>query len=1820
VPPDQALAQNAQRSQKSGSASPEEARSRYAQDQQAANDSVLRNVQGHGGGDVVQKKTGGKASASEGNASAGPMSSALAPHKKGPIAGDVTPAQAADFGQDVASHATGAPLQKKKRPAVQAKAISDNKKEKDAAAAGMRGTAGKLPYKDQIQKAFGKHELGDVQTFQDAGAKKAAQEIGAKAYAMGDKIAFAGSPDLHTAAHEAAHVVQQRAGITGGGKWETHADKVADAVVAGQDAEPLLDEVHGGAAPDKVFGQAEGEVQKKASDAGKDFLTSGYFKQQAGKEQLTADLKAGVEGEIAEDKEKLPDVEETMGPTTEETPTDGATEPPADPGAPGDGVEGSDPQAPPDPVPQDVAAPPQPGAPNLSAGEGADVEKAKTDFKASVRSMPSTVDNLDTSPGPAPKVQLSGTSDPARSDRQDEDASAKSDKAVQDAKAKVDSGPGPEQVVPKVVQETHEIEVPQADEMQGLGDIPKAAKFDGMASVKQEIKDKTDEVGQAQLQATVSKAEADLDKAQTARMKDRDAEIANAEKQNKELIDQANKDQDAEVAKQRAEIDKKRTETKTTQDKEVDKVKNKSKTEKAKLKADVDKKVSESEKGIEKEFADAESKAQKEKADAEKKAAAKKREAEKEAENDSWWDRATSAIASAFDALASAITSILDAVVDAVNAIVDLAKKAANALIDAAVKFVSAALEAYGELLKALVDGLLGDIFPGLAKALTEFIDAAVDLAKKAVEAIGELLKKGIAALLDAVAGALKAIIAAYKAAIEAALALAKAVLTGDWEALGKMILEGVLKLAGIPPEAFYALIDQAMGSLDTIIEDPGGFVGNVIDAAAGGFSQFADNILGHLKDGFFAWIVGPIGEMGLTLPTTWDIKGVFGLAAQVLGLTQEGIKKVVTEELGETAGVIFDYVWKYVGVLIEGGIEGLWEQVKQDLNSLYDMVIDGIKSWLIETIVKQAVLKVATMFNPAGALLNAVIAVWNVYEFLRDQVSRIFAVVQSVVNTIAQIAAGNTQPAKDGVENALASLIPIAIDLFAKLLGLGGITKKVKEVIEGVQEKVHGAIRSLIKRVKGMFSGGGEEEKADAVSYADLSFSAPTGDKGAVESHRLFARDVGGSPQVMIASDEKPFAEQTSDRGEFEGLTDEQTASVNALCTAAMGLYKQAKEQGKPELDQQADAKMQEAKNILASVAAANLEAKAKEEGGLAERKLAEVRGDANCSGLLASWEEGSLARHSGGSGKVIQAMQDEVANSGRKYILQGPKVPEADIKKQDGLSRVIDLPAIFNYYMDKGDHPKFFGDENFFATCVNAGVYDVVPKLQGKVRGRLAEGWWFAKKQAPSLDLSELIEQLAIGEDSPQYKLGAIRLDFSVKDAMNNLVPHKPTAFDGMPFGEFVLAPAQVWGVTAGGALEAVAPDISIGSATSKTPVKGPGTMAEVATKLKEHFSTDLQLVHDTARPAVEAVFTGKTKEIFDKAGDWTGVKAVIETDATVASFLERPGSSHAFGDHITGTIAPKALTDAVAAVDGLTLADIGGNAADWVNKRKGAISSGAGRYAQPKQKFGDMLWDKARETEAADSLKATFESTLTETKKVHDKYKPKNVTDPVPVGDSGDTKFTYEGFGGAKFEVVHTVDGMLKSVTGTGLTLKGTQDEDVTGRGMTSKSGNRGTRDSADTAADDRLLQEASHMIADRFRGSGYKNGCNLVTTSAHYNDPVMKGIEDKIALQIDKLRASSMKLTVSVDWIQYDHPKVLAQLVSDRAAEIGADLSDATEAQALVERVKKDLEDRWARMRSENLKRVKNVSYEVELTLPDGKTKTLDYDTDTVDKWI
>ena len=147
-----------------------------------------------------------------------------------------------------------------------------------AAAKGVAGSGESLPHLDAIQRSFGPaHDLSGVRAHVGGAAAGATEKMGAQGFATGNDVAFQGKPDLHLAAHEAAHVVQQRQGVhmkggvgEAGDAYERHADKVADRVVAGESAADLLPAAgaSGGATATQFF--IEKEVKGKPARVSED--------------------------------------------------------------------------------------------------------------------------------------------------------------------------------------------------------------------------------------------------------------------------------------------------------------------------------------------------------------------------------------------------------------------------------------------------------------------------------------------------------------------------------------------------------------------------------------------------------------------------------------------------------------------------------------------------------------------------------------------------------------------------------------------------------------------------------------------------------------------------------------------------------------------------------------------------------------------------------------------------------------------------------------------------------------------------------------------------------------------------------------------------------------------------------------------------------------------------------------------------------------------------------------------------------------------------------------------------------------------------------------------------------------------------------------------------------------------------------------------------------------------------------------------------------------------------------------------------------------
>jgi len=345
------------------------------------------------------------------------------------------------------------------------------------------------------------------------------------------------------------------------------------------------------------------------------------------------------------------------------------------------------------------------------------------------------------------------------------------------------------------------------------------------------------------------------------------------------------------------------------------------------------------------------------------------------------------------------------------------------------------------------------------------------------------------------------------------------------------LILEGFLLLVGAPVKKIMGIINKGRRVILKIAGNPIRFVGNLFKAIKQGFAQFKAKIWEHLKAGLFGWLMGALEGAEIKLPQKWDLKGIIYLVLQILGLTYQRIRKKVVEKLGPRGEQIVSTMEKTVSflvTLVTKGPMALWERIKAKAGEIKDAAISAIKGWIVTKIVTAAITKLATMFNPVGAIIQAALAIYNTIMFFIEKAKQIASLVQAVFNSIAQIAYGQIKSAANWIEKTMARAIPVILGFLARLVGLGGISEKIKNVVTKIRQPVDNVVDTVIdwivKKGKSLF-GKGKALVKKGVSKIGSWWKSKKKFKHAGQDHTLYFQGQSKGARLMMRSTPQPYS-----------------------------------------------------------------------------------------------------------------------------------------------------------------------------------------------------------------------------------------------------------------------------------------------------------------------------------------------------------------------------------------------------------------------------------------------------------------------------------------------------------------------------------------------------------------------------------------------------------------------------------------------------------------------------------------------------------------------
>ena len=348
--------------------------------------------------------------------------------------------------------------------------------------------------------------------------------------------------------------------------------------------------------------------------------------------------------------------------------------------------------------------------------------------------------------------------------------------------------------------------------------------------------------------------------------------------------------------------------------------------------------------------------------------------------------------------------------------------------------------------------------------------------------------------------------------------------------------------LAAVNGTGILETLRNAREAFRTIVKDPVGFLKNLVEALRQGFDGFKDHIVDHLKDSVAELLFGSIARAGIKLPKSFGPGDIIGLILQVLDLTYDKFRAKMAAVLGEDAVHFLEGSFDFLMKLAQAkSLAGARKMIIEKADQLIDTVLDRVRNWAITKIVGIAIVKLAKLFNPAGAIIEAIQVIYKTINFFIEKAKQLKAIVDAIVKSLSNIAAGRLSDAAAFVEKAMASGMTAIIGFLAEQFGLGDIGKQVRAIIDSVREKVDKALDKVIEYIVAKGKSFYEKGKAAAgrvLAWWQQRKDVLVGD----EEHSIYMEGTEDAPKLMIASTPgKPWKELVANapKGANKGLLD---------------------------------------------------------------------------------------------------------------------------------------------------------------------------------------------------------------------------------------------------------------------------------------------------------------------------------------------------------------------------------------------------------------------------------------------------------------------------------------------------------------------------------------------------------------------------------------------------------------------------------------------------------------------------------------------------------
>jgi hypothetical protein len=195
--------------------------------------------------------------------------------------------------------------------------------------------------------------------------------------------------------------------------------------------------------------------------------------------------------------------------------------------------------------------------------------------------------------------------------------------------------------------------------------------------------------------------------------------------------------------------------------------------------------------------------------------------------------------------------------------------------------------------------------------------------------------------------------------------------------------------------------------------------------------------------------------------------------------------------------------------------------------------VLGQIRNWVVEQIVKMGLAKVAALATPIGDAIEIIADIYETIKFFIEKATKFVKLIDSIVNSLADMVEGKIDAAAQKVEDTLAKSIPLVLRFLAGLFHLDGIGESIRKIIDSVRKPIDDAIEKvldfIVDKAKPIWEKG-KEAFLGKIAAVKGWWKKPKTFQYGEEKHELSVEGEGDHPQVFVQSSKTPLEHFLSD------------------------------------------------------------------------------------------------------------------------------------------------------------------------------------------------------------------------------------------------------------------------------------------------------------------------------------------------------------------------------------------------------------------------------------------------------------------------------------------------------------------------------------------------------------------------------------------------------------------------------------------------------------------------------------------------------------------